>query len=146
MTALSDYLSSQLVQHIFRTSTFTKPTTLAVALCTASPSDTSTGNLTGFEVVNAGGYARVAVNPLDANWNNITGGPPSTQTTSNTNAINFATATSDWGTITYTAICDNSTWGSGNLFFWGALTANKVVLNGDSFSFSAGQLQIQTDT
>lgn len=142
MTAMSDYLESQVIQHIFRTSTFTKPTVLAVALCSVAPTDTSTGALTGAELGNTGSYARQAINPLDTNWAQVAGG---TGTTSNTPAITFPTASGDWGTVVAVAICDNTTFGAGNLLFYGTLTGTKVVNNGDTFQFSAGQLQVQVD-
>lgn len=142
MTAMADYLESQVVQHIFRTGTFTKPTVLTVALCTAAPTDTHTGTNIP-EVANSFAYARVANNPLDANWNNVSSG---NGTTSNVAAVTFTTASGgDWGTVTHVAITDNVTHGQGNLFFWGSLTGNKVVNNGDTFQFNASNLSIQID-
>lgn len=141
MTAMSDYLESALIQHLFRTGTYTKPTTLAVALCTATLSDTFTG-ATLPEVGNAGAYARMSLNPLDANWNNVTSG---NGTTANTSALTWTAATADWGTITYVAIVDNPTYGAGDVMFWGSLTGSKVVSNGDTFQFASSQLSIQLD-
>jgi hypothetical protein len=46
MAAMSDYLEQQLRTHIFRTGSFTKPSGLFVALCTAATSDSSTGKIT----------------------------------------------------------------------------------------------------
>jgi len=141
MTAMANYLESSLIQHLFRTGTFTKPTVVAIALCTSAPTDASTG-ATIPEVSDAGSYARYALNPLDANWANVTAGDG---TTNNVGAATFTTATGDWGTISHVAILDNTTHGAGNLFFWGALTASKVVGNGDTFQFSAAQLTIRID-
>ncbi len=141
MTAMSNYLESQVIQHIFRTATFTKPTALAIALCTAAPTDTHTGaNIP--EVANSGSYARQSLNPLDANWADVSGG---NGTTSNSSAITFPAATGDWGTITHVAIVDNSTYGSGNMFFWGSLTVTKIVTNGDTFQFATSQLSVRVD-
>ena len=39
MSAMSNYLEDQLVKHLFRTGSFTKPTVIAVALCTSAPTD-----------------------------------------------------------------------------------------------------------
>ena len=52
MAAMSDYLEVELIKHIFRTGSMTKPTVLAVALCTAATSDSQTG-ATITEVTNA---------------------------------------------------------------------------------------------
>lgn len=68
MSQMSDFLEGEVIKHIFRTGSFTKPTVLAIALCTAAPVDADTGALTGKEVANAGAYARQTLNPLDANW------------------------------------------------------------------------------
>jgi hypothetical protein len=144
MAAMSDYLAGQIIAHIFRTASFTKPTTLAIALCSSAPVDTDTGALAGKEIANAGSYARQTLNPLDANWA-APSGSPSNDTTSNTPAITFPTATADWGTITYVAICDSATYGGGNLLFYGPLTVSKTVSNGDTFQFAVGQLSLQVD-
>lgn len=142
MAAMSDYLEGQVIAHIFRTASFTKPTVLSIALCTAAPVDSDTGALTGKEVANAGSYARQVLNPGDANWNAITG---NNGTTSNIPAIVFPTATAAWGTVTHVAITDSATYGAGNLIFFGPLTVSKVVGNGDIFQFNTGALQIQID-
>ena len=133
MTAMSDYLESQLITHLFRGGTYTKPTVLALALCTAAVSDTHTGALTSTEVANANGYLRLTTNvsPADANWSASSSG---NGTTTNVNALTFASASGgDWSTITYVAVVDNSTYGSGNVLFYGSLTGAKVVSNGDTF-------------
>lgn len=139
MSAMSDYLEGQIRAHIFRTASFTKPTVLAIALCTAAPVDADTGALTGKEAANAGAYARQTLNPLDANWTapDGTGG-----LTDNASAITFPVATANWGTITHFAICDSATYGAGNLLFHGALTASKVVNTNDQIKFNIGDLDV----
>lgn len=44
MAALSDYLESALLNHIFRSSTFPKPSSIAIALTSGVPLDSDTGN------------------------------------------------------------------------------------------------------
>lgn len=136
--AMSDYLEGQIRAHIHRTATFTKPTVLAHALATASTTDAHTG-ATFTEVTNANAYARVTNNPLDANWSaaSATDG-----LTDNVAAITFPTATGSWGTVTDVVICDSATFGAGNAFLHGALTASKTVGNGDVFQFAAGALDV----
>lgn len=138
MTAMSQYLETQLITHLFLSGTYTKPTVLAIALSTAALSSTYTGSLTGAEVYNSGSYGRQALAPSSSNWAAVSNG-----TTSNTPAITFPAATLDWGTITNVAICDSTTYGGGNVLFWGTLTGNKIVSNGDTFQFAAGQLSLQ---
>lgn len=138
MAAMSDYLEVELIKHIFRTGSFTKPTVLAIALCTAATSDSQTG-ATITEVPNSNSYARQTLNPLDANWAATSG---SDGLTSNLAAITFPQATGSWGTITHVAIVDSATHGAGNVLFHGALTTSKAVSNGDTFSFQIGDLEI----
>src|SRR3990167_9371696 len=117
MSAMSDFLEAEVIKHIFRTGSFTKPTVLAVALCTAATTDAQTG-ATITEVTNANAYARTSLNPLDANWT----APGVGGLTDNASAIVFPTATGSWGTVTHFAICDSATWGAGNVLIHGALT------------------------
>ena len=142
MGAMSNYLEGQIVQHIFRTSSYTKPTVLAMALCTATPTDASTG-ATITEVANSGSYARVTLNPSNSNWADTSG---TDATTSNSSAITFTQATGSWGTVTAVAICDSATWGAGNMLFYGALSASKTVGSGDTFTFAIGDLSVVIDS
>lgn len=140
MAAMSDYLENKLIDHIFRTSSFTKPTVLAVALFTAAPGDTGGGT-----EVSGGAYARQSLNPLNANWNgthgNTTGDSSGTSgLTDNASQISFPTATGNWGTVTHIGIFDATS--AGNLLFYGALTASKTVNTGDTFRFNVGDLDI----
>ena len=138
MSQMSDYLEGKLIDHIFRTASFTKPTVLAVALCTSAPTDASIGSNIP-EVPNSNAYARTTLNPLDANWTAPAGG---NGLTDNAAAITFPTASGSWGTITHIAICDTATWGAGNVLLWGALTSSKTIGNGDTFKISIGDLDV----
>lgn len=132
MSNASDYLEDNIVKHLFRTGSYTKPTTLAVALFTAAPSDSGGGT-----EVSGGSYARVSVNPSDSNWAATSG---TNGLTSNVAAVNFGTATANWGTITHFGIFDNTT--GGNLIVWGALSSSKNVNSGDAFQIPAGSLTV----
>lgn len=135
MANASQYLTGQLVAHIFRTASFTKPSALYVALFTVTP--TAAGGGTEVSTTSTG-YARVAINPADANWAAPVSG---NGTTSNVAAINFGTATGSWGTVVGYGIFDAST--GGNMLTFGALTASKTINSGDSFQFPANQLTEQ---
>jgi hypothetical protein len=138
MSQMSDYLEVELIKHIFRTGSFTKPTVLGIALATGAPTDASTG-ATITEVTNANSYARVDTPPLDANWAATSG---TNGLTSNVADISFAAASGSWGTVTHVAIIDSVTHGAGNMLFYGTLTASKAVGSGDTFKFGAGNLSI----
>ena len=64
-------------------------------------------------------------------------------TASNNAAIEFATATGSWGTITHIAVFDAST--SGNMVCYAALSASKTIETGDVFRVPAGDLDVTLD-
>ena len=132
MSNMTDYLEGQVLAHIFRTASFAKPTVLALALFTVTPSDAGGGT-----EVTGNNYARVALNPLDANW-----AAPATGNgvTSNSSAITFPTPSATWGTVTGFAIFDATT--AGNMLFWGTLTIAKTINNGDTVPFPIGGITV----
>lgn len=136
MTAFTNYTEGQIANHIFRTGSFTKPSTLFVGLMSAV-SDGEAGTVTE---LSGGGYARVANAPGDANWAAPVSG---NGTVSNVGAITFPQATADWTTATHFGIWDAST--AGNLLVYAPLAANRTVTNGSTPSFAAGQLTVQVD-
>lgn len=144
MSAMTDYLENQLVDHIFRTASFSKPSVLAIALFTAAP-----GEAGGGTEVAGGSYARVQLNPADANWNATQGGTVgassgSSGLTDNASDITFPAPTADWGQVTHFAILDAAS--GGNMLMYGALTTAKTVNNGDPApKFTAGDLDITFD-
>lgn len=140
MSKMSNYLENKLIDHIFRDIAFTKPTSLAVALCTSTPNDYSTG-ATISEVLNRNGYTRVSINPNTSNWSSPTS---ENGTTYNKTAITFPSPTGAWGTITSIAILDSSTWGEGNLLFWSNIETQTINL-GKIFSIPIQNLTIQLD-
>jgi len=128
MAAMSDYLESELLDHILNNNAYTSPTSVYVALFTAAPSDSGGGT-----EVSGGSYARVTV----------TGGFTISGTATragNTSAITFPTATGSWGTVTHVGVFDASS--GGNLLFHGALTTSRAVVADDVFSFPADALGI----
>lgn len=151
MPRMTNYLESGLINHIFRTGSFTKPTVIAIALCSGTVVDTDTGALLTKELGGGGtpgsppgGYNRQTVNPDDSNWDFMDQVSDSGHT-QNTGTITFGPATADWGTVTHIAITDNSGYGSGNVLMFGQLATSKTVGNGDSLQISAGNLDIYFD-
>lgn len=126
--AMSDYLETALLNHVFRKTAYTPPETLYVALYTSDPTDQDIGT-----EVSGGGYERQVV----------TFGPPSNGSVSNTDDIVFPVATTDWGTITHIGVRDAVT--GGNLLFHAALNTAKTIQNGDQLKILAGQLVISLD-
>lgn len=140
--AFTDYAENTIVDRLVRgQSTPAFPTTWYVALFTSSCSDSATGT-----EVSGGSYARASVTANLTNWagtqsagstaaSSGTGG-----VTSNNGAINFATPSAGWGTVTYWALMDAST--SGNMWICAALTTSKTINSGDTVSFAAGALTV----
>ena len=124
MAGFSNYLETKVLEHVFGGSAYTAPGTLYVALFTAAPSDTGGGT-----EVSGGSYARQTA-----------AFTVSGDTGSNTSAIEYATATADYGTVVAMGVFDAST--SGNLLAYGTLTTSKTVSNGDVFRFNAGAIDI----
>jgi len=141
MSKMSNYLENKLIDHIFRNITFTKPTSLAVALCTATPTDYSTG-ATIAEVPNRNGYARISISSNTTNWS---AAESENGTTYNKTAITFGSPTGVWGTITSIAILDSATWGEGNVLFWSNIDTPQAINLGKTFSIPIENLTIQLD-
>jgi hypothetical protein len=129
----SDFLELELLDHVLGNAAYTAPATVYLALFTAAPSDAGGGT-----EVATGSYARKAVTNNATNW------PAATSGTKTLNvAQSFVAATANWGTITHFGIFDAST--SGNLLYWGTITPNKAVNNGDTASFAIGAIVVTED-
>jgi hypothetical protein len=125
MAALSNYLENALINATLRNTAYSSPATVYVGLFTADPTDAGTGT-----EVTGGSYTRKA----------ITFGAPSNGVSTNSVAVEFDQATGSWGTVTHFGILDAST--SGNLLYHGALTASKVIDNGDVFKFAISAVSV----
>lgn len=134
--SLSNYLEDELLDHILGGSDYARPATVYIALLTATPTDANTGST--ITEPSGNNYSRVAVTNNGTNWPAASGGSKSNGT-----AINFATASGSWGTVTHVAILDASS--NGNVLAWGALSASKTVDSGDTVSFAIGALTVTLD-
>lgn len=148
---MSDYLENKMVDHLFRATAFSAPTTLCVGLVTGTSNDASTGAAPGTEASYTG-YARTALNAGVANWkstNGATSGASSGTggTTSNASIITIGgAATSGPQVVTGFFIADSCTVGSGNIHFYAPLTASKTINNGDPApTFAVDALTVQVD-
>jgi len=125
--SFSNYLETEILDHVFGGNAYTAPTTHYLALFTAAPGETGGGTeCTGTS------YARTAVT-FTVSGNEAT----------NSAAVEFASAGNNWGTITHVGVFDALT--SGNLMAYGTLTASKTVETGDVFRVPAGDLDITLD-
>jgi hypothetical protein len=127
MSAKTDFLEDEIIDHVLRNAAYTGPVTVYLALLTADPTDAGTQT----NEVSGGSYARQSV-AFDA--------PSPAGETQNTSLIAFPTATAAWGTVSHWAIADAST--SGNYLYHGAFDAAKAVASGDDVEIAAGELEI----
>jgi len=134
MSAASDYLENELLDHALATGSFTAPTDVYVGLFTSADSTGATaanleaGTLTN--EVSGNGYSRQSA----------TFGAASGGSASNSANITFTASGGNWGTITHVAVHDLSS--AGNVLFYGALTTPKTIEDGDSFQIATSNLTI----
>ena len=127
--SFSNFLETEILDHVFANNSYTSPSAVYVSLHTANPDE----DASGAEVSTSGtGYARQAASFT------VSG---DTATTSS--AIEYATATGNYGTVTHVGIWDAAT--SGNLLAYAALSASKTITTGDVFRIPAGDLDITLD-
>jgi hypothetical protein len=133
--SFSDYLENGLLNYVFGETSFVPSGTLHIALSIADPLDDISGLV---EPLAGSGYARAAVvNDKAVGWTVSSAG-----TLSNKNDITFPEATgAGWGTITHFAIMSEPT-GTAHMLGHADLTVSKVIANGDTPKFSAGDLDI----
>lgn len=126
----SNYLEQKILDMLGGVA-ITIPTNWYVGLATATITDTDTGSTV--TEVSGGGYAREAVVPNTTNF-------PSAQPCINGTDIDFGTTTGSWGTVTDWFIADAAT--LGNIWWYGDLTASRVIGSGVPVKFPAGDLSI----
>lgn len=127
--SFSNYLETKLLDHVFGDTAYTAPGTLYLGLHTSNPAEDDSGT----EVSTSGtAYARQTV-----------AFTTSGDTTSNTAAVEYPTATASYGTVSHVGVYDAST--AGNLLSYGALTTSKAIATGDVLRISAGDLDITLD-
>jgi hypothetical protein len=130
MTAFSNYLENELLDHTLGVGAYTAPSLTYIALFTAGTlleAGTLTDECTG------GAYARTTATFAAA----------ASGTSTNSVQIDFPTATAAWGTVSHSAVCDAAT--STEILYHGSLAANKIVSSGDSFKYNVGECQISLD-
>jgi len=136
MGSFSDFLENELLDHILGNSAYTPPATVYIALCTAAPTDASTGST--ITEATYTGYARASVVNNATNFPAASGGSKSNGT-----QITFADCTGGSSVITHIAVCDALT--AGNVLAWGSLSETKTVTNGDQLIFEISKLTITLD-
>ena len=127
----SDYLENKDLDHNLGDGSFTSPATVALALCTVLPTDTSTGAT--ITEANYTGYARKVV---EASALSAASGGSKT----NSAELTFAACTAGSSTVIGWALCDSSTTGAGNALYWGSCTSTVISTTQTPASVAAGAL------
>jgi hypothetical protein len=122
--SFSNFLETEILDHVFAGAAYTAPSTHYLALFTAAP-----GEAGGGTELSGSGYARQTV-----------AFSTSGDTTSNSAAVEFPTATGTWGSVTHVGVFDAST--SGNLMAYATLSSAKTIDSGDVFRIPTGDLDI----
>jgi len=125
--SFSNFLETELLDHVFANNAYTSPTAVYVSLHTANPDEDASG-----AEVSGGGYVR------QAGSFTVSGNTATTDA-----AIEYPTATADYGTVTHVGIWDASS--AGNMLAYAALTASKTISSGDVFRIPTGDLDITLD-
>lgn len=86
--------------------------------------------------VNAGSYKRASANNDLNTWSTAVSGEKH-----NLIAINFPTATANFGNVSCFGICDNIT--AGNMLWWGYLNTPGAVNSGSAVQIASGQLVLR---
>jgi hypothetical protein len=122
--AFTSYTDNALLGHLLGSTTYTKPSALYVALFVGNPSSGGT------EISTSGSaYARLSATFTIAS-----------AVATNTAAIEWAAATSAWGSITWVAIYDAVS--GGNQLVTAQLASAKTIGSGDVLRIPTGQLSV----
>lgn len=135
----SNYLADAQLNWFKGTGFPAAPANTYVALFTAAP--TSRAGTGGTEAT-GGAYARQAI--ASSGWSAVStsgSGLTSIEQITQTGAINFPTATANWGTIVGVGLYDAST--LGNLLEYGDLTTSQTVNSGNTFQIPANDIVVQ---
>ena len=127
--SFTNFLETEILDHVFAGSAYTAPGTHYLALYTAAPGETGGGT----EVTTSGtAYVRQSV-AFTTTGN----------TTSNTASVEYATATASFGTVSHVGVFDAAT--GGNLMAYATLASAKSIDTGDVFRVPTGDLDITLD-
>jgi len=130
--SFSDAWENMILQHRFNIQSYST-SELYVGLSSADPLD----DASGVSEPPGKGYARVkTTNESSTSWQVV---DATGTTVDNSESIEFAAASDDWGTMTHGVLYSGATSGA-SILASGALTASKLITNGDIARFSAGNM------
>lgn len=130
MASYSDYTETRVLDHVLSDGAFAEPANVYLALCTAIPTDASTGAT--ITEANYTTYARVEM--LATDFSAAAAGSKT-----NTSAWTFAACTAGDDTIVGFAVLDSATLGAGNVLMWGTTTSKVIDTSNTPPSVAVGQ-------
>lgn len=137
MAGVSNYLKDKLLNHVFRTTAYTAPANVDVALFKVMPNDAGTG---GTEVSGTG-YARESVPTDDASWSAPAAGSGTDRYVENLAAVDFGSAGSDWAPAGNECVGFGLYEGGTSNYLGGNTFATPVVIqSGNPVRFAVGAL------
>lgn len=126
MAEFTDYMENAIIETM-------RATNITAAAAYVALFTTATGDDGSGTEVSGGGYVRQL-----AGLSAAAGGA-----SSNAADITFPIATGDWGTITHVALYDAES--GGNMLMHSILDVEKIVNDGDTFKFNAGDLDVTVE-
>jgi hypothetical protein len=163
MAGKTVYLQNKIIDNIFRGQAALTLTNVYVGLLTAAPTDSSAGTEVTTNGTPSMGYNRATVACSASTWSatQATNPTPSSATPSSGGGATLGSTTFNSATITIGTTTVSGNWTpttqigwfgiydaatSGNLLYWGSLTAPKSVNIGDQLpTFAVGALTITED-
>ena len=128
----STYLANEILDHVFKGDAYVPPTSLFVALATATITDSDTGSTITEPGEN---YARIEVGTWDAAASGLS---------QNTSAFSLVTANgTGWGTVSDFCLCDHLS--TGNMLYYGTLSTVSAIGGDDIAVFAIGAMSIYED-
>ena len=141
MTAFTNFLELELLDHLLNDNQYTLPTAKRVWIGLATDTGGPFTEAGGGTELSGNGYARVLMDSAGGaggnKWTVASG------QASNAVAVTFPVASGNWGTVRYIGIFDAST--AGNLLVYGQLTTDRLINSGDTLEFAIGDLKVTLD-
>jgi len=125
MSQKSNYLEGKIIEHVLRNVAYTSPSTVYLSLHTANPDEDASGT-----ELSGNGYSRQA----------IAFGAHSGGACSNSAIESFTASGGSFGAITHFGIWDAAS--GNNLLYYGAVSPQKTIADGDTLQFAAGSIVI----
>jgi hypothetical protein len=131
----NDYAEKAILEHSVGKTSWTMPTNVYLALCTAAPTDASTGAT----IAEAGytGYARLKVEGTKWTY--------SAPAIKNNATLTFAECTASSSVIKGWALCDASGTGAGNAIAWGTVTEVTISTSQTPATVNSEALVVELD-